>query len=87
MASFQWGAAECFTVMDVPHRDPVSDAFGARGVGCQGVSQCHTAKMYLWLSERFIHLGRRGGQSDEMSGVIPPESFYFCSLCSKECSE
>ena len=30
MVSLQWGAAEYFTVMDVPHGDPVSDAFGAR---------------------------------------------------------
>lgn len=30
MVSFQWGAAEYFTVMDVPHGDLVSDAFGAR---------------------------------------------------------
>lgn len=30
MVSFRWGAAEYFTVMDVPHGDPVSDAFGAR---------------------------------------------------------
>lgn len=30
MVSFQRGAAEYFTVMDVPHGDPVSDAFGAR---------------------------------------------------------
>lgn len=32
MASFP-GGAECFTVMDVPHGDPVSDAFGARRGG------------------------------------------------------
>lgn len=30
MVSLQRGAAEYFTVMDVPHGDPVSDAFGAR---------------------------------------------------------
>lgn len=28
--SFQRGAAEYFTVMDVPHGDPVRDVFGAR---------------------------------------------------------
>lgn len=38
MASFP-GGAECFTVMDVPHGDPVSDAFGARRGGVlSGVS-------------------------------------------------
>lgn len=39
MASFQWLVSKCFTVMDVPHVDPVSDAFGTRW----GVYQCPTA--------------------------------------------
>lgn len=96
MVSFQWGAAEYFTVMDVPHGDLVSDAFGARrGWVLSGVgrgSLCPTAFSTVekcrgdcGFLKRLIHLGK--GMIERWRRGVSPESFYFCSLCSKECSK
>lgn len=86
MASFQRGAAECFTVMDVPHGGPASDSelvhFGTQWGGRHEQGGClgapfSTESVEKRLCERFIHLGKG------MTERCGERSFYSCSECSK----
>lgn len=88
-----------FTVMDVPHGDSVCDALGAWRGGFEegeGASQCpaafsivekRTGRRRRRLLKKIHPPGCRGDGEAWGGGsaaVEPPESFYFCSLCSKE---